>query len=92
MFLGHFGVGFGAKTLQPHVSLGALFLAAQLADLAWSILLLGIERVRIVPHFTATNAFDFVSYPFTHSAGTAVSYRCARPAADAAHQLTRWPA
>ncbi|MFD1469035.1 metal-dependent hydrolase [Hymenobacter caeli] len=68
MFLGHFGVGFGAKTLQPRVSLGTLFLAAQLADLVWpTLLLLGVERVRIVPHFTATNAFDFVYYPFTHS-------------------------
>ena len=68
MFLGHFGVGFGAKTLQPRVSLGNLFLAAQLADLVWpTLLLLGVERVRIVPHLTATNAFDFVYYPFTHS-------------------------
>ena len=68
MFLGHFGVGFGAKTLQPRVSLGTLFLAAQLADLVWpTLLLLGVERVRFVPHFTATNAFDFVYYPFTHS-------------------------
>ena len=68
MFLGHFGVGFGAKTLQPRVSLGTLFLAAQLADLVWpTLLLLGVERVRIVPHLTATNAFDFTYYPFTHS-------------------------
>ena len=68
MFLGHFGVGFGAKKLQPSISLGTLFLATQLADLVWpTLLLLGIERVRIVPHFTATNAFDFVYYPFTHS-------------------------
>lgn len=67
MFLGHFGVGFGAKTLQPRVSLGTLFLAAQLADLGWpTLLLLGIERVRIVPHATAANALDFVYYPFTH--------------------------
>ena len=63
MFLGYFGVGFGAKKLQPQVSLGTLFLAAQLADLVWStLLLLGIERVKIVPHFTATNAFNFVYY------------------------------
>lgn len=68
MFLGHFGVGFGAKALQPRVSPGTLFLAAQLADLGWPTpLLLGIGRVRIVPHFTATNAFEFVCYPFTHS-------------------------
>ena len=31
------------------------------------LLLLGIERVRIVPHFTSTNAFDFAHYLFTHS-------------------------
>ena len=68
MFLGHFGVGFGAKTLQPRVSLGTLFLAAQLADLVWpTLLLLGVERVSIVPHATATNAFSFIYYPFTHS-------------------------
>ncbi|OUJ70033.1 hypothetical protein [Hymenobacter crusticola] len=68
MFLGHFGVGFGAKTLQPRVSLGTFFLAAQLADLVWpTLLLLGVERVNIVPHATATNAFAFVYYPFTHS-------------------------
>lgn len=68
MFLGHFGVGFGAKTLQLRVSLGTLFLAAQLADLVWpTLLLLGIERVRIAPHFTAVNGFDFVYFPFTHS-------------------------
>lgn len=66
MFLGHFG--FGAKKLQPSVSLGTLFLATQLADLVWPTLrVLGVERVRIMPHFTATNAFDFVYYPFTHS-------------------------
>lgn len=67
MFLGHFGAGFGAKTLQPRVSLGTFFLAAQLADLLWPTLLLGIERVDIVPQATATNAFRFVYYPFTHS-------------------------
>ena len=68
MFLGHFGVGFGAKTIQSRVSLGTLFLAAQLADLVWpTLLLLGIERVRIVPHVTDANALEFVYYPFTHS-------------------------
>ena len=44
MVLGHFGVGVGAKLLQPRVSLGTFFLAAQLADLVWPTLLLGIER------------------------------------------------
>ena len=68
MFLGHFGLSFGAKTAQPRVSLGTLFLAAQFADLLWpNLLLLGIEKVRVVPGLMTVSAFDFVHYPFSHS-------------------------
>lgn len=35
MFIGHYGLAFGAKRVAPSVSLGALFLACQLADLLW---------------------------------------------------------
>ena len=48
MFIGHFGLAFGAKKAAPAVSLGALFAACQLADLLWpTLLLLGYERVEI---------------------------------------------
>ena len=68
MFLGHFGVGLAAKPLQPRVSLGTLFLAAQLADLLWpTLLLLGVERVAIRPGLLAGSPFDFLYYPFSHS-------------------------
>ena len=68
MYLGHFGVGLAAKPLQPRVSLGTLFLAAQLADLLWpTLLLLNIERVAIRPGLMAASPFDFVYYPFSHS-------------------------
>ena len=40
MFLGHFGIGFGAKAAAPRASLGTLFLAAQFIDLLWPTLLL----------------------------------------------------
>jgi len=34
----------------------------------WPVLvLLGVERFRIVPAFTAINPFDFVYYPWSHS-------------------------
>lgn len=33
MFLGHFAVALGAKKAAPRVSLGALLLGAQLADI-----------------------------------------------------------
>ena len=68
MFIGHFGVGFGAKRYAPGISLGILFLAAQLADFIWpNLVLLGIERVRIDPGATAMTPLDFVYYPWSHS-------------------------
>jgi hypothetical protein len=68
MFLGHFGLGFAAKRAAPPVSLGAMFLAAQFADLLWpTLVLLGIERVQVQPGVTAVTPLDFVSYPYSHS-------------------------
>lgn len=68
MFIGHFALGFAAKKTAPAVSLGMLFLAAQFVDLLWpTLLLLGVERVAIVPGITAVTPLDFVHYPVTHS-------------------------
>lgn len=68
MFIGHFAVAFAAKRLAPTVSLGTLFLAAQLADLMWPVLvLLGIERVEVNPGITALTPLDFAHYPYSHS-------------------------
>jgi hypothetical protein len=68
MFIGHFGIGFGAKAATPKVSLGTLFLAAQFIDLLWpSLLLLGIERVNIRTDGAQYPPLDFVYYPFSHS-------------------------
>ena len=68
MFIGHFGVGFGAKAAAPGVSLGTLFLAAQFLDLLWpTLLLLGIERVIIRTDGTQFPPLDFVYYPYSHS-------------------------
>ncbi len=68
MFIGHFGVGFGAKSVAPKVSLGTLFLAAQFLDLLWpTLLLLGVERVRIAPGATAVTPLLFEHYPVSHS-------------------------
>ena len=68
MFIGHFAVGFAARRATTAVSLGTLFLAAQLADLVWpDLLLLGLERVAIAPGITAVTPLDFQSYPYSHS-------------------------
>lgn len=68
MFIAHFGVGFGAKSIAPKVSLGTLFLAAQFIDLLWpTLLLFGLEQVRIVPGATVVTPLVFESYPISHS-------------------------
>jgi hypothetical protein len=68
MFLGHFAVALASKKAAPKTSLGTLVLAAQFADLLWPVLLLlGIERVRIVPGLLAASPFDFTWYPISHS-------------------------
>jgi hypothetical protein len=68
MFIGHFGTGLAAKKLDPKISLGTLFLAAQFIDLLWPIfLLLGIEKVQIEQGNTAMTPLNFISYPYSHS-------------------------
>jgi membrane-bound metal-dependent hydrolase YbcI (DUF457 family) len=68
VFLGHFALGFGAKRLQPTLSLGTLFLACQLADLLWPTLVLsGVERVMVEPGNTAYTPLRFAYYPYSHS-------------------------
>lgn len=68
MFVGHYGPGFAAKALQKSIPLWILFLAVQLVDVVWAILvLLGVEKVRIVPGITVTNPLDLYYMPYTHS-------------------------
>jgi len=68
MFIGHFGVGFGAKAAAPRVSLGSLFLAAQFVDLLWpTLLMLGVERVRILTGPVQGPPLAFEHYPISHS-------------------------
>lgn len=68
MFLGHFAVALAAKRAAPELSLGTLFLAAQLADLVWPMLVLaGIELFEIRPGDTAVTPLEFVHYPWSHS-------------------------
>lgn len=68
LFVGHYSASFLAKSLQKTIPLWLLFLAVQFVDILWSIfVLLGIEKVRIVPGITASNALDLYYMPFTHS-------------------------
>ncbi|RPI67579.1 MAG: hypothetical protein EHM43_07465, partial [Ignavibacteriae bacterium] len=68
MFLGHFGVAFAAKKIEPRLSLGTLVAAAIFVDLLWPLfLILGLEHVAIVPGITLMTPLDFHDYPITHS-------------------------
>jgi hypothetical protein len=68
MVLGHFAVGFASKRAAPQASLGVLMAAPLLADLLWPIfLLLGWERVQIVPGGKTFQELAFISYPWSHS-------------------------
>jgi hypothetical protein len=68
VFIGHYALGFGAKRLAPSVSLGALFLACQWADLLWPTLVMaGLESFTIRPGITAVTPLDFQHYPYSHS-------------------------
>jgi hypothetical protein len=91
MFIGHYGASFAAKAVDRRIPLWVLFIAAQLVDIFWNFfILLGIERVRVVPGITAANPLDFVFFPFTHSLVAAVVwgvlatlvYRAVRPGAE----------
>jgi hypothetical protein len=75
MFVGHFAVAFGAKRVVPGVSLGTLFVAAQLADLVWPVLVIaGVERVGVQPGLTVVTPLDFIYYPFSHSLAAAAAW------------------
>lgn len=68
MFIGHFGVAFGAKNAARTVSLGTLIMASQFIDLIWPTLLwIGAERVEIRPNMTVVTPLEFVHYPISHS-------------------------
>jgi membrane-bound metal-dependent hydrolase YbcI (DUF457 family) len=68
MLLGHFAVALAAKRYAPRTSLGTLILAATFLDLLWPVLLLiGWERVSVVPGIMKASPFDFEHYPISHS-------------------------
>lgn len=73
MFVGHFAVGFLAKSVAPRVSLPALFAAVAFADVLWPLfIVLGVEHARIVPGITAASPLDLYDFPWSHSLVTSL--------------------
>ena len=78
MFVGHYGVSFAAKKLDRTIPLWLLFIAVQWLDVMWApLVLLGVERVRIVPGITASNPLDLYYMPYTHSLVAALLWSAA---------------
>jgi hypothetical protein len=68
MFTGHYGPSFAANAQEKRLPLWLLFIAVQFVDVLWAIfVLLGIEKVRIVPGITAASPLDLYYMPYTHS-------------------------
>ena len=68
MFVGHYAASFFIKQRAPSIPLWVLLLAVQLIDVIWGILvLIGVEKVRLVPGITAASPLDLYYVPYTHS-------------------------
>jgi len=68
LFVGHYSASFAGRAAEQRIPLWVLFIAVQLVDVLWAIfVLLGIEKVRIVPGITASSPLDLYYMPYTHS-------------------------
>lgn len=82
MFVGHYGASYAIRAARPAIPLWLLFIAVQLIDVVWSLLVLaGVEKVRIVPGITASNPLDLYYMPYTHSLVAALVWAMAATAA-----------
>jgi hypothetical protein len=64
MYVGHYAVALALKKFEIRVSLGILFLAVQFVDILFMpFVMLGIERMNIVPNFTQSTHFELEYMP-----------------------------
>src|SRR5213594_1206956 len=75
MFVGHYSVAFAAKSEKNRIPLWVLFIAVQFLDYIWATLvLLGIEKLRVIKGFTAGSMLDSYFHPYSHSLITAIAW------------------
>src|SRR5947207_4985850 len=68
MFVGHYSVAFAIKSDKNRIPLWVLFTAVQFLDYIWATLvLLGIEKLRVIKGFTAGSMLDSYYHPYSHS-------------------------
>jgi hypothetical protein len=75
MFVGHYSVAFAAKSERNRIPLWVLFIAVQFLDYIWATLvLLGIEKLRVMKGFTAGSMIDSYFHPYSHSLIAAIAW------------------
>jgi hypothetical protein len=78
MFVGHYSVAFAAKSERNRIPLWVLFIAVQFLDYIWATLvLLGIEKLRVIKGFTAGSMLDSYYHPYSHSLITSLMWSVA---------------
>ncbi len=89
MFVGHYSIAFAARTERNRIPLWVLFIAVQFLDYIWATLVLvGIEKLRVIKGFTAGSMIDSYFHPYSHSLITAILW--SGVAAIAYKPLCRW--
>jgi hypothetical protein len=89
MFVGHYSVAFAAKSERNKIPLWVLFIAVQFLDYIWATLvLLGIEKLRVIKGFTAGSMLDSYFHPYSHSLPAAILW--SGVAATVYRLLCRW--
>ena len=77
MFVGHYSVAFAARSERNRIPLWVLFIAVQFLDYIWATLvLLGIEKLRVIKGFTAGSMLDSYFHPYSHSLIAAILWSC----------------
>lgn len=67
MFVGHYSVAFACRTERDKIPLWVLFVAVQFLDYIWATLvLLEIEKLRVIKGFTAGSMLDSYFHPYSH--------------------------
>ena len=89
MFVGHYSVAFACRTERNKIPLWVLFIAVQFLDYIWATLvLLGIEKLRVIKGFTAGSMLDSYFHPYSHSLITAILWSVV--AAISYRPVCRW--
>ncbi len=76
MFVGHYSVAFAVKTERNKIPLWVLFIAVQFLDYIWATLvLLGVEKLRVIKGFTAGSMLDCLIAAMAWSAVAVLLYQ-----------------